>query len=581
MTLMMIIRHKRANAPGILAAILLLCAILAILHACNKSESDMTADGKAVVRIHVLGGETDLTSSGSHRSPVSDRIATGGQREDIKIDEQQEDVQTVIVPFSDELNIVATLVPVSEGSVQADTTATEARADQRAAVERTPLTTGVQYRILAYRSDGTLADQSDFVHGQEESAPSLVLDGDQTYTFVAYSINSTTAIPAITNPGTLSLATVDNVSGNLMYFTHTMQVSGNAPNDLHVVLKHKYSQITTTIAVGAAGGSINAIGQATIGSSRTDANIALSNGALTYNTSTTNPAVNFGAISGNPASITSQPTLLISPAVINASFTVNSLTVNGVTRNNIVVPDLKINPERKYNLNLTFNAPCTEAVGGVTFNLSGGQSQTFSAPAANYGFIFDITRLDNSFNLNINGQILIQRRMATQTRTRTSSGGSWSTWTTGTWSGWSAYDLQFQHSSTGTDLFRNIQFADGAQYGVSGIPQIYAPALNGMSTTPHTPILRVVIAQNGDVSFLGRKSLTTEFLPLSIITPNYTNESTSGNTQTRTAIETRVNPITWNTTGSNTVVASQLVQGTTHMNGTGSGRAVVGCPTGF
>ena len=59
---------------------------------------------------------------------------------------------------------------------------------------------------------------------------------------------------------------------------------------------------------------------------------------------------------------------------------------------------------------------------------------------------------------------------------------------------------------------------------------------------------------------MGRRSLTSNLEPLELY---------GG---------TRFNNITWKTTGSNTVVATMLVTGTTVMRGLGVGKKIIPCP---
>lgn len=63
---------------------------------------------------------------------------------------------------------------------------------------------------------------------------------------------------------------------------------------------------------------------------------------------------------------------------------------------------------------------CTEPVNGNTFQWSIADSpgpyvtQNITQPASNYGFVFDIYELDNSFNLNINGTLIAAQELQFQ-----------------------------------------------------------------------------------------------------------------------------------------------------------------------
>lgn len=147
------------------------------------------------------------------------------------------------------------------------------------------------------------------------------------------------------------------------------------------------------------------------------------------------------------------------------------------------------------------------------FNTSNGTTVNFSAPSADLGFIFDVFTLDNSFNLTINGV-----KLATS-------------------------EIQFQPNQTD-----NIRFVGGDRYGNSGVPQVYD--MTGNSTNP---LVRIIIHKNGSINMYGSKAGDGKLYPLELYNGN------------------SFNTITWNISGANDVVLSQLVQGATYIKGNGYG----------
>lgn len=156
---------------------------------------------------------------------------------------------------------------------------------------------------------------------------------------------------------------------------------------------------------------------------------------------------------------------------------------------------------------------CADTVVSVDFSTTDGTVTDFSAPAANLGFIFDVYRLDNSFNLIINGVSL------------------------------STTKLEFQ-----SDQGDNVRFLDGATYGSAGVPQIYS-----MTGSASAPLIRIIIHKNGSVSMYGSKSGGGALVPLQLYNGN------------------AFNNIVWNSTGANLVQLSQPVVGTTYITGRGQG----------
>lgn len=156
---------------------------------------------------------------------------------------------------------------------------------------------------------------------------------------------------------------------------------------------------------------------------------------------------------------------------------------------------------------------CADTVVSRDFSTTDGTVTTFDAPAADLGFIFDVYRLDNSFNLNINGV-----NISTST-------------------------LEFQPDQTD-----NVRFLDGSKYGDGTVPQIYS-----MTGNADNPLVRVIIHKNGSIAMYGSKSGGSALFPLQLYNGN------------------AFNNIIWNQTGTNTVRLSQPVVGTTYISGKGQG----------
>ncbi len=199
---------------------------------------------------------------------------------------------------------------------------------------------------------------------------------------------------------------------------------------------------------------------------------------------------------------------------ININGTTTSCTYNAVIERDLDgdgIPDiLDLDSDNDGILDIF---ECADSVVNVNYNVANGNTFTFSAPAADLGFIFDVYTLDNSFSLKINGVDL------------------------------STKELQFQ-----PDQVDNVRFIDGATYGNGDVPQIYQ-----MTGTTANPLVRIIIHKNGSVSMYGSKIGEGKLYPLQLY---------NGNT---------FNTIVWNRTGANSIVLSQLVEGATYITGKGNG----------
>jgi len=434
--------------------------------------------------------------------------------------------QQTKISLDDDNFVMATLTPQSNTSSLASQA--QASINPVAAATPTDLGIGVKYKVAVYDASGNYVTEKEFAYKNGET-DGFLLNGGQNYTFVAYSVNSASSTPSINNGATLANAKLSGISGGRMYFRKNMTVTGNGVNNLDIVLKHQYSQITTKLDARQVG-NISAVTNATISPANSSADISFATDALTYNGSINQP-VSFSA--QNLPIATSSATQVISNTTTTGQLNLGTVTVDGVSKS-MTIDKLKITPGVKYNLNLRLG-PCRQDINPVPFSVKDGVTQTFTMPATDFGFVFDIYKLDNSFNLTINGT-----QMATK-------------------------EINFQGNDGAT---RTVRFADGTVYGSDVVPALLRPAalpakrtyeIWDLEGTPSAPLVRVVISKDGKISLFGSKSSGGALEPLELF---------NGNT---------LNTIKWNTTGTNTVTATQSVINITYMSGNGTGKQIVTC----
>ncbi|HAK31306.1 MAG TPA: hypothetical protein DCO90_19150 [Sphingobacterium sp.] len=534
-------RKKTSNFSRIIFITLIIASGFYV-QSCSKSVSTNAADVDAAeVSVNISVGEPD-----------EERVVVAStKRESVSSEEQVSEVS-----LADNLTMGVTLTRTEETSagtaIQSAAVNTNNQLKATATITNKTLHNGVKYRIVVYDAAGNYVQTNDFTYGSASARFSL--NAGQDYTFVGYSTNSTSAVPAVSNISKLSTAQLKDISGTLMFFKKSLKlVYGN--NNLDLVLQHQFSQITTTVKMDdAMTGAITTLTGMSISPSKSTASLNFSDGSLTYATANTSTGIVFPALTGGLRSITSSPTLLISPNTSTAALTIGSITLDGETKSNIPVPNIKIVPGYRYNLVLNFKT-CTQNVtsdvlnwnyertswtvgrttyygitkDGVNYKNNEVITNTFNAPMANYGFQFDITEFDNAFNMQVNGQYIFGSITNDQ--------------------------VQFQ-TNTSLGTVRNIEFVDGTEYSTNGIPEVF-----DMKGTAAAPLLRIVISRNGEVSLLGSKTNGGELVAL------------------RLKAGTKFNTVNWNTTGNNTVIISQKVDGKTVIIGTGNGRKMISCKT--
>lgn len=523
-----------------------ICMGLILLQSCSKSNNVpvVEQEGLAIVTVGVSVGdpEEETVVLASNRKVTNSNLAE--QVSEVAVSEHM----TLGVTVTDQQNSSLDISELKSGHVDPTVNTGSSRAASQVITKT--LDTNVKYRILVYDASGNYLQSTDYSYGA--NVPQLNLNAGQTYTFVVYSVNSTSVIPNVDGISSLSTAKLKDVNGDLMYFKKTMQLAyGN--NNLAVILTHQFSQITTTVQMdNSMTGSIAALSNMVVSPTKSSATFSLNDGSFVYASTNSSAAITFAAISSGSRSVTAFPTLVISPNTTTASLTIGSITLDGDTKNNIVVPNIKIIPGHKYNLVLNFKA-CTQSVTSDALNwnyerstwTANGSSysgiikdgtryannevitNTFSAPQANYGFQFDITEFDNAFNMRVNGQYIFGSSTNDQ--------------------------VQFQ-TNTSLGTVRNIQFVDGTEYAVNGIPEVY-----DMKGTSNAPLLRILISRNGEVTLLGSKSSGGPLVQLKL------KNGLSFNT------------VNWSASGNNSVVISQKVDGRTVIIGRGNGRKLISC----
>ncbi|MEL6305313.1 MAG: DUF11 domain-containing protein, partial [Bacteroidota bacterium] len=152
----------------------------------------------------------------------------------------------------------------------------------------------------------------------------------------------------------------------------------------------------------------------------------------------------------------------------------------------------------------------------LLFNIANGASHVSPLITVDNYLVLDIFSLDNSFNIQINGNDV-------------------------------AGELQFQNGEPGNTPL----FDDGTGYGQSGNPDIWT-----ITGTHGTPLLRVVINQAGQFELFGTRTNNGPLEPMTLTTP--------------------ANIVSWNGSGNNTITVGQSVIGPTNMQGT---LLTAGCDT--
>jgi len=526
---------KMMKTPRNLLLNLLVIFFFGILHSCKQENQDLAVGNQAKVEVTISSldeSEEDyLTKNPEKISSAPIRQSSGS------------------INYSDH-----TLVEYSwtQDKGPLKTKQNSLKADSRAAIKRKPLGNNIAYSVLVYDDQGNYVTERNYNYGAEGSVAALLLDSEKTYTFLAFSINSTNTLPTIIDKQKLSTVKLSKVAGDLMTFTKQVRLNAGV-NLLSIILKHRYSSITTQLTADPTTvGTFNNISNSSIKPAYEYATYSFTGDSFDYlmEKQTGCPVV-FPTSQLGSRTMTSTPSFLISPATTTGVLNFGTITIDDETKTNFSIPKIRITPGVSYTLKLNFKT-CTENVGsvqGMNWNYPesfyGGVSgiwkdnvfyargetisRTIIAPGADYGFVFDITELDNAFNMELNGVRLAAR------------------------------EIQFERGASSS---QNIRFKDGSLYqGINSEGGNNIGAVYNMKGTNSNPLVKVVIGKKGEVTLFGSKVSGG---------PLYELELFNGNT---------FNTFKWNTAlqGDNIIKVTQLVDGRTILVGNGSGKKKIPC----
>ncbi|HIC8809537.1 FISUMP domain-containing protein [Elizabethkingia anophelis] len=315
---------------------------LLFLGSCRSTDTENTINGNGIsaVSFNLIG--TDYGDSGKLSGQAS--IGKGG------IPNSDNDVQRHSVLITPSSIITAELPqasPLSKVSAKASL-----GSNSIAAISGNPITSGVKFRIIAYRqSNGSYHTHQDYTVGQP--AVPMMLDNGASYNIVAYSYGTST-LPSISSgeQNNISSASVnyDDNNQDFMYqkipFTPT-----NSTNTLNITLRHKVAQITTIVNAGNLGNITNITG-GLLTPHYSNGVVSLSSGVMSGRTTlSSGSALNFSGLNTTTATA--------APVFVNADTGGNkgggfsaAITIAGNTKTISLPNSFKITPENKSYLTI-------------------------------------------------------------------------------------------------------------------------------------------------------------------------------------------------------------------------------------
>ncbi|NAW50473.1 hypothetical protein GNY06_03410 [Elizabethkingia argentiflava] len=343
-------KTKKTRSIGIIGLMLISTTLFFL--ACRSTSDNLTDTGgqtgaqTAIIKINMLGAAfEDLYTLGPKASLKKTRKSVNRPR---NLREE--------IPFSDDYNLIAELNPViSSNKMHKMAANQDQKTSESAEIQLLP--PGIKYKVVVYKDAGEYVTERDYIRGKEKDTEKLILNDGETYTFIAYSINSSSVPPVnFSNPSrkTLETSRLNNLDGStdFMYFRTDIKVDGGKTNYIHVVLKHQFSQIIAKINSSDTGYQISEL-KSHINAHYAASNIELADGYNNYLGTRENkdfPLSGLNTYEVNGKAIFNADT-------DKASLIISSISVGPIKKTNLTLfPDqIKIIPGLKYSLTVRLN----------------------------------------------------------------------------------------------------------------------------------------------------------------------------------------------------------------------------------
>lgn len=347
-------------------------------NSCRSTDTENSiSNGASSVNINLLGTEFSSSSSSAQAS-----LNKGG------IDFSTITTQKHSVMVNPSNVIIAEL----SSSLDGVGTSANASLNMRpvAAVSGNPLTSGMKFRVIAYRSNGNYHTHQDYTVGQ--TAVPMMLDNGAGYNIVVYSYG-TASLPAISSgeQNNISSASVnyDDANRDFMY-QKISYTPVNDNNTLNITLRHKVAQITTILQNNTTqypGNNITSISNATISQHYSNGSFSLNTGSMSGRTASTNAIITFPTPSGT--SVTASPIFINNDTGGNllGTFSAQVQVGSGSVQNILAQNAFRITPETKSNLTINLRTCRAKVSATVTkdfmcHNVGADQSSDPFTPAA-------------------------------------------------------------------------------------------------------------------------------------------------------------------------------------------------------
>lgn len=325
--------------------IITILTILAILVSSCSKKTDEVA---------VIDGKTQLIVSASLKDYTTAQTTIN------KASETSNNPLKENITLSNGLEMQAELTAVDLSKTT--NISTDQNKNNRAATTTTPkeLTTGIYYKLVIFDNTGKYVEERNYKYKEESIEAPLYLTVGSTYTFIAYSINTTdlASLPTLEGPIANADKTLTNCNVNasynrdLLFFKKNLTISSTTKNYLQIVFDHTFNHVQTTIIANNTEYEITAL-SANLVNSRPNVSINFNTGAVTPSGGASSPTYDFTINPTDKTKATSE-NLIVNIESGGSILKIGSITIGPLTMTNITpFSNVTLTPGTNYQLTLT------------------------------------------------------------------------------------------------------------------------------------------------------------------------------------------------------------------------------------
>lgn len=328
------------------------------------------------------------------------------------------------------------------------------------------------------------------------------------------------------------------------------EIADGEATTIDAILLHRFAQIEVNVNLPS-------------GVQANSAKVTTENYSLNYNTSTDTVENVWGQEAQNEHVLTANGSTVSGTLILGGFFERRPdqflLTIETDTETKeIPIPNVRVESGERYNLNINF-ANSSDVINYENPSWGDGLINEVlpeTIIVSENGFELDLTQLDNSFAIEVNGEQIFTAVDAANDN-------------------FTYHDIQFQgmeNNDMPTDnndnaYAPNIEFTDGDIWGVGSVPSIYE-----MNSTQGKPIVRLKVDGDGNVTLFAAKEENGALFPVRAVTNKTGTNGTrrEADSQRSYDITSQFNPVTWNKGGAdNTVKITMMAYAqSSRLNGT-------------